>query len=203
MLPGQESSAGKFCVDEDKKNRRNFRFKRLQLKNETRELTFKWILGKQSELRKSPWLIIIPSFQTEEIVILILITSFMVSSTVQLMQFEGRKTEEDFTSWIGVTRPYKQFSEMLQRFFTHVASIYANLWEQKKEFNSHRIGLVGTQTWSPFHCFHVIRKRSTPSCILSMNLLRFNYHVKCHIFNFQYLWKQPAFLSAKFSFFRF
>ena len=39
-------------------------------------------LGKQSELRKSPWLIIIPSFQTEEIVILILITSFMVSSTV-------------------------------------------------------------------------------------------------------------------------
>ena len=82
MLPGYESSAGKFCVDEDKKNRRNFRFKRLQLKNETRELTFKWILGKQSELRKSPWLIIIPSFQTEEIVILILITSFMVSSTV-------------------------------------------------------------------------------------------------------------------------
>ena len=56
------------------------------------------------------------------------------------MKFEGRKTEEDFTSWIGVTRPYKQFSQMLQRFFTHVASsmqIYGN-----KRKNSTPTGLV-------------------------------------------------------------
>ena len=40
---------------------------------------------------------------------------------------------------------------------THVASIYADLWEQKKAFtyekSSTPIGLVWEQTWPPFHCF--------------------------------------------------
>ena len=41
--------------------------------------------------------------------------------------------------------------------FTHEASIYANLLEQKKAFAQEKSGLpqdwFGTQTWPPFHCF--------------------------------------------------
>ena len=43
-------------------------------------------------------------------------------------------------------------------FFTHVASIYANLLEQKKAFTWERVKIpaenfLGTPTWLPFHCF--------------------------------------------------
>ena len=43
--------------------------------------------------------------------------------------------------------------------FTHVASMYTNLLEQKKAFKLHkkRVQLpedwFGTPTWPPFHCF--------------------------------------------------
>ena len=44
------------------------------------------------------------------------------------------------------------------RVFTHVASIYANLWKQerfyvRKEFNPS--DCLGTPTWPPFHCFGI------------------------------------------------
>ena len=45
----------------------------------------------------------------------------------------------------------------LQSVFTHVASICANLWEQKKAFTQERVQLAqdwfATPTWPPFHCF--------------------------------------------------
>ena len=41
--------------------------------------------------------------------------------------------------------------------FTHVASIYANLLEQRKRLNKKRVQLpqdcLGTPAWPPFHCF--------------------------------------------------
>ena len=43
------------------------------------------------------------------------------------------------------------------RVFTHVASIYANLYKQRKRFHKKRIQLpqdwFGAPTWLPFHCF--------------------------------------------------
>ena len=45
----------------------------------------------------------------------------------------------------------------LQSVFTHVASINANLWEQKKRLHKKTIYLpqdwFGTLIWLPFHCF--------------------------------------------------
>ena len=55
-----------------------------------------------------------------------------------------------------------------QSVFTHVASIYANLLEQKKSFayekSSTPTGLVWDIAWPPFHCFGKSNMAAVTSC---------------------------------------
>ena len=50
----------------------------------------------------------------------------------------------------------KRFS-LYKSVFTHVASLYANLWKQRKGLHKKRVQLpqdwFGTLTWPPVHCF--------------------------------------------------